>query len=63
MPLRSNIPNPQREDWKLTTVPDLRLGVRETDLHRETLKAEPDLRAACTMCALKAGLSRKEAQP
>jgi len=63
MPLRSNIPDPQRGDWKLTTCPICGSECWESDLHRETLKAEPDLRAACTMCALKAGLSGKETRP
>ena len=55
MPLRENIPNPQRDDWKLTACPACGAECWETDLARQALAAEPELRAACTKCALKAG--------
>ena len=55
MPLKANIPDPQRDDWKLTTCPLCGAECWETDLARQAIKVEPDLRAACTVCALKAG--------
>lgn len=59
MPLKANIPNPQRDDWKPAICPVCGAECWQTDLARETLAAEPDLRAACTACALKAGLSHE----
>ena len=56
MPLKANIPDPQRDDWKLTTCPICGAECWETDLARWAMAAEPELRAACTTCALKAGL-------
>ena len=61
LPLRSNVPEPARADWKLTTCPICGAECWESDLAREAMAAEPDLSAACTACALKAGLSKKEA--
>ena len=58
MPLRENIPDPQRDDWKLTTCPVCGAECWETDLARQAIAAEPELRAACTKCALKAGLAK-----
>lgn len=57
MPLKANIPNPQRDDWKLTTCPVCGSECWQTDLAREALAAEPELTAACTACALRAGLA------
>lgn len=58
MPLKANIPNPKHDDWKLITCPVCGAECWQTDIAREALAAEPELRAACTTCALKAGLSR-----
>lgn len=52
---RANIPEPHGDDWKLTTCPDCGAECWETDLARQALAADPTLRAACTLCALKAG--------
>ena len=61
MPLKANIPDPQRDDWKLVTCPICGAECWETDLARQAMAAEPELRAACTTCALKAGLVGKGA--
>lgn len=55
MPLKANIPDPQRDDWELTTCPICGAECWLTGIAREALAAEPDLGAACTACALKAG--------
>lgn len=57
MPLKANIPNPQRDDWKLVTCPICGSECRETGLARQAMVAEPELRAACTACAMKAGIT------
>lgn len=56
---RANVPEPHGDDWKLTTCPDCGAECWETDLTRQTLAAEPALRAACTLCALKGGAHRE----
>lgn len=61
MLLKANIPDPQHDDWKLTTCPICGAECWETDLARQAMAAEPELRAACTTCALKAGMGGKEA--
>ena len=55
MPLKANVPDPQRDDWRLTTCPVCGAECWETDLARQAMATEPELRAACTACALKAG--------
>lgn len=57
MPLKANIPDPQRDDWKLVTCPICGAECWENDLARQAMAAEPELRAACTTCALKAGVT------
>lgn len=57
MPLRDNIPDPGRYDWKLTTCPVCGAECWETEIARQALAAEPELRAACTACALRGGRS------
>lgn len=57
MPLRDNIPDPGRDDWKLTTCPVCGAECWETEIARQALAAEPELRAACTACALRGGRS------
>lgn len=57
MPLKANIPDPQRDDWKLVTCPICGAECWEDDLARQAMAAEPELRAACTTCALKAGFA------
>jgi len=63
LPLRSNIPSPKNKDWKLITCPVCGSECWESDLTRQALTAEPNLRAACTSCALKQGLRENEAEP
>ena len=58
MPLKANIPDPQRDDWTPATCPICGAECWQTDLARAAMAAEPDLRAACTACALKAGLQQ-----
>lgn len=55
MPLRANVPHPKSETWELTTCPVCGAECWLTDIARQAIKVEPDLRAACTVCALKAG--------
>ena len=57
MPLRDNIPDPGRDDWKLTTCPVCGAECWETEIARQALAAEPELRAACTACAIRGGRS------
>lgn len=61
MPLRASVPSPKSETWELTTCPVCGAECWLTDIAREALAAEPDLGAACTVCALKAGI-RNERQ-
>ena len=46
MPLRDNIPDPGRDDWKLTTCPVCGAECWETEIARQALAAESELRAA-----------------
>lgn len=55
MPMQKNIPV-GRDDWKLVKCPVCGEGCWESDGHRELLMAEPGLKVACTLCALKSGL-------
>lgn len=57
MPLKANIPNPKRDDWRLVACPVCGAECWETDLARQAMAAEPELRAACTACAMKAGIT------
>lgn len=56
MPLRANIPEPKAEDWEITLCPMCGTECWQSDLARQAMAAEPELRAACTTCALKAGI-------
>lgn len=60
MPLKVNIPDPQHNDWNLTTCPVCGAECWETGLARQAIEAEPDLCAACTVCALKAGHAKQK---
>lgn len=55
LPLRENVPEPKDESWKLTTCPVCGADCWESEAARKAMEAEPELRAACTACALKAG--------
>lgn len=57
MPLRANIPDPYNEDWQLTTCPVCGAECWQSDIARQALAIEPELRTACTACALKAGIA------
>lgn len=50
--LRENVPDPRKDDWKLTTCPICGAECWETEIARQALSVEPRLRAACTACAL-----------
>ena len=56
MPMQKNIPEPSRSDWKLVECPKCGSSCWESDGHRELLKENPELKAACTECAVKAGI-------
>ena len=53
MPLKANIPEPQNDDWKLVRCPICGAECWESSLAREVLELEPNVVAACTMCALR----------
>ena len=53
MPLRDNAPEPPTDDWQLTTCPVCGAECWQTDTARRILTLEPDVRTACTACALK----------
>lgn len=59
MPLAENVPFPTNDGWELTHCPVCGAECWETDLAREALKVEPELRVACTTCALQ-GLDGSE---
>ena len=53
MPLCDNVPEPPTDDWQLTTCPVCGAECWQTDTARRVLALEPDVRTACTACALK----------
>lgn len=53
MPLRDNVPEPPTDDWQLTACPVCGAECWQTDTARRILTLEPDVRTACTACALK----------
>ena len=53
MPLCNNVPEPPTDDWRLTTCPVCGAECWQTDTARRILALEPDVRTACTACALK----------
>lgn len=53
MPLRDNVPEPAADDWQLTTCPICGEECWQSDNARQALATEPELRVACTACALK----------
>lgn len=53
MLLRDNVPEPPTDDWQLTTCPVCGAECWQTDTARRILALEPDVRTACTACALK----------
>lgn len=53
MPLRDNVPEPPTDDWQPTTCPVCGAECWQTDTARRSLALEPDVRTACTACALK----------
>lgn len=59
MPLRDNAPEPSADDWQLTACPVCGEACWQSEIARQTLAAEPELRTACTACALK-GLGAKQ---
>lgn len=60
MPLKDNTPEPKDPSWKLTTCPICGAECWESGLARQAMEAEPDLRAVCTVCALKAGRTKQK---
>ena len=60
MPLKDNVPEQKDLNWERTTCPICGAECWETDLARQAMEAEPDLRAVCTVCALKAGYTKQK---
>lgn len=60
MPLVSNLPDADKthKDWRKATCPVCGVKCWESDTHRKLLELEKDLKAVCTMCALKAGVKK-----
>lgn len=56
LPLKSNITNPSQQDWQLVKCQICGNEYWESDLARKVIKDE-GLTAACTACALRAGMS------
>ena len=52
MPMRANITEASRADWRMVTCPACGEECWETDQARRVMRQEPDLRALCTACAL-----------
>lgn len=52
LPLRSNVPEPGRKDWRLVRCPICGDDCWESDLTRQTERLYPGIRRACTACAL-----------
>jgi len=57
--MQKNIPNPKSSERKLVECPNCGIGCWESDKHRKLLKENPKLKAACTECALRAGIKGK----
>lgn len=55
LPLVSNVPVPRAKDWKQVTCKICGAACWETDLARQVIAGGTE--AACTMCALKAGMN------
>lgn len=58
MPLAKNIKMPPRAGWELKQCPTCGQDCYEQDLHRLTKQQFPQIEAACTECALKAGAGK-----
>lgn len=52
-PAKENIRVPKDSSWKLVKCPICGKGCWETPIARQAKQAEPQLKYACTMCALK----------
>ena len=57
MTMKKNIPEAGRKDWTLTTCPICGAECWSTALERYAQSLDPNLRAACTECALRVGLN------
>lgn len=57
LPLVRNIPDAgnSHSDWKKVTCTSCGSACWESDTHRNILEQEKDIKAACTMCALRLG--------
>jgi hypothetical protein len=60
MPLDSNLPdaNKTHKDWVKTTCPSCGSACWVSDTHKEVIEYEQNVKAVCTMCALKAGMRK-----
>lgn len=52
-PMKKNVPVPKNTSWNLITCPVCGCDCWSSDTHKEALQKEPDLKYACTECALK----------
>lgn len=60
MPLVRNLPDADKthDDWEKTSCPSCGCACWESDTHRKLLDFEKDVKAVCTICALKIGVRR-----
>lgn len=58
MPLRANVPHPRCTAWQLTTCPICDTECWLTELARQAMAAEPELKCACTVCALRSTIDK-----
>lgn len=60
LPLCTNIPDADLDirhtDWMKVECPVCGIDCWETDGHRKLMQREPNLKLACTLCALKKGV-------
>lgn len=56
LPLVSNVPSPKSKDWEKVTCPICGAVCWESNISRQVIAS--GTAAACTMCALKASMSR-----
>ena len=59
-PMLKNIPEPRDKTWELIDCPICGRGCWSTEMHKETLKKEPNLKHACTECGIRMELQKTD---